>query len=80
LAIAKWMGKMSTFGTHRLDWLTVSKRFPWNANYETVYRWLASFLEQPQHYVAKHSPLAEGEALKVIFQVAKGLEFLHNRG
>jgi hypothetical protein len=33
---------MSTFGIHRLDWLTVSKRFPWNAKYETVYRWLAS--------------------------------------
>jgi hypothetical protein len=36
--------KMSTFGIHRLDWLTVSKRFPWNAKYETVYRWLASFI------------------------------------
>jgi hypothetical protein len=28
--------KMSTFGVHRLDWLVVSKRFPWNAKYETV--------------------------------------------
>jgi hypothetical protein len=36
--------KMSTFGIHRLDWLMVSKRFPWNAKYETVYRWLASFI------------------------------------
>jgi hypothetical protein len=36
--------KMSTFGVHRLDWLVVSKRFPWNAKYETVYRWLASFI------------------------------------
>ncbi len=36
--------KMSTFGLHRLDWLMVSKRFPWNAKYETVYRWLASFI------------------------------------
>jgi len=33
-----------------------------------------------KHYVAKRGPLEEGEALKVIFQVAKGLEFLHNRG
>jgi serine/threonine protein kinase len=33
-----------------------------------------------KHYVVKHGPLEEGEALKVIFQVAKGLEFLHNRG
>jgi hypothetical protein len=24
--------------------LMVSKRFPWNAKYETVYRWLASFI------------------------------------
>jgi hypothetical protein len=38
------MVKMSTFGVHRLDWLVVSKRFPWNAKYETVYRWLASFI------------------------------------
>jgi hypothetical protein len=30
--------KMSTFGIHRLDWLMVSKRFPWNGKYETVYR------------------------------------------
>jgi hypothetical protein len=30
--------KMSTFGIHRLDWLMVSKRFPWDAKYETVYR------------------------------------------
>ena len=36
--------KMSTFGIHRLDWLMVSKRFPWNAKYETVYRWSASFI------------------------------------
>jgi hypothetical protein len=36
--------KMSTFGIHRLGWLMVSKRFPWNAKYETVYRWLASFV------------------------------------
>jgi hypothetical protein len=36
--------KMSTFGVHRLDWLVVSKRFPWNAKYETVYGWLASFI------------------------------------
>jgi type I restriction enzyme R subunit len=36
--------KMSTFGLHRLDWLIVCKRFPWNAKYETVYRWLASFI------------------------------------
>jgi hypothetical protein len=36
--------KMSTFGIHRLDWLMVSKRFPWNAKYETVYRWLAYFI------------------------------------
>jgi hypothetical protein len=35
---------MSTFGIHRLDWLMVSKRFLWNAKYETVYRWLASFI------------------------------------
>jgi hypothetical protein len=35
---------MSTFGVHRLDWLMVSKRFPWNAKYEAVYRWLASFI------------------------------------
>jgi len=27
--------KMSTFGIHRLDWLRVSKMFPWNAKYET---------------------------------------------
>ncbi len=33
---------MSTFDIHRLDWLMFSKRFPWNAKYETVYRWLAS--------------------------------------
>jgi serine/threonine-protein kinase len=33
-----------------------------------------------KHYVAKQGPLEEAEALKVIFQVAKGLEFLHNRG
>jgi hypothetical protein len=30
--------KMSTFVIHRLDWLMVSKRFPWDAKYETVYR------------------------------------------
>jgi hypothetical protein len=36
--------KMSTFGVHRLDWLMVSKRLPWNAKYEAVYRWLASFI------------------------------------
>ena len=36
--------KMSTFGIHRLDWLMVSKRFPWNTKYETVYRWFASFI------------------------------------
>jgi hypothetical protein len=36
--------KMSTFGIHRLDWLVVSERFPWNAKYETVYRWLTSFI------------------------------------
>jgi type I site-specific restriction-modification system R (restriction) subunit len=36
--------KMSTFGVHRLDWLMVSKRFPWNAKYEAVYRWLTSFI------------------------------------
>jgi len=35
---------MSTFGIHRLDWLMVSQRFLWNAKYETVYRWLASFI------------------------------------
>jgi hypothetical protein len=35
---------MSTFGIHRLDWLMVSERFPWNAKHETVYRWLASFI------------------------------------
>jgi hypothetical protein len=29
--------KMSTFGIHRLDWLMVSKRFPGNAKYETIY-------------------------------------------
>jgi hypothetical protein len=38
------MAKMSTFGIHRLDWLMVSKRFPWNAKCETVYGWLASFI------------------------------------
>ncbi len=31
-------GKMSTFGLYRLDWLMVSRRFPWNDRYETVYR------------------------------------------
>ena len=36
--------KMSTFGIHRLGWLMVSKRFPWNAKYETVHRWSASFI------------------------------------
>ncbi len=36
--------KMSTFGLHRLDWLMISKRSPWNAKYETVYRWLATFV------------------------------------
>jgi hypothetical protein len=36
--------KMSTFGIHRLDCLMVSKRFPWNAKYETVHRWLAYFI------------------------------------
>jgi len=35
---------MSTFGLHRLDWLMVSKSFPWNAKYETVYRWFVSFI------------------------------------
>jgi len=35
---------MSTFGIHRLGWLMVSKRFPWNAKYETVHRWSASFI------------------------------------
>jgi MFS family permease len=38
------VSRMSTFGIHRLDWLMVSKRFPWNAKYETVYRWFASFI------------------------------------
>jgi hypothetical protein len=44
--ILRWKDrkKMSTFGVHRLDWLVVSKRFPWNAKYETVYGWLASFI------------------------------------
>jgi len=36
------IAKMSTFGIHRLGWLMVSKRFPWNAKYEPVHRWLAS--------------------------------------
>jgi hypothetical protein len=36
--------KMSTFGIHRVDWLMVSKSFPWNAKYETAYRWLAYFI------------------------------------
>jgi hypothetical protein len=36
--------KMSTFGIHRLDWLVVSKMFPWNAKHETIYRWFASFI------------------------------------
>jgi len=36
--------KMSTFGLHRLDWLMVSKKFPWNAKYEAVYRWFVSFI------------------------------------
>ena len=36
--------KMSTFGIHRLDWLMVSKMFPWNAKYETIYGWFASFI------------------------------------
>ncbi|MFZ8861954.1 MAG: hypothetical protein ACO2PP_15825 [Thermocrinis sp.] len=35
---------MSTFGIHRLDCLMVSKRFPWNAKYETVHRWLVYFI------------------------------------
>jgi len=34
--------KMSTFILHRLDWLMVIKRLPWNARYETVYRWFVS--------------------------------------
>jgi hypothetical protein len=37
-------GKMSTFGIHRLDCLMFSKRFPWNAKYETVHRWLVYFI------------------------------------
>jgi hypothetical protein len=36
--------KMSTFGIHRLDWLMVSKRFPWNTKYGIVYRYSASFI------------------------------------
>ena len=36
--------KMSTFDLHRLDWLMVSKRLPWNAKYETVYRWFVYFV------------------------------------
>jgi len=36
--------KVSTFGIHKLAWLMVSKRFPWNAKYETVYRWFASYI------------------------------------
>jgi hypothetical protein len=36
--------KMSTFGIHRLDWLMVSKMFSWNAKYETIYGWFASFI------------------------------------
>jgi hypothetical protein len=36
--------KMSTFGIHRLDWLMVGKMFSWNANYETIYGWFASFI------------------------------------
>ena len=36
--------KMSTFGIHRLDWLMITKRFPWNVKYETIYGWLASFI------------------------------------
>ncbi len=35
---------MSTFGIHRLDWLMVSKRFPWNAKYGTIYRSLAYYI------------------------------------
>ncbi len=36
--------KVSTFGIHKMAWLMVSKRFPWNAKYETVYRWFASYI------------------------------------
>ncbi len=36
--------KMSTFGIHKMAWLMVSKRFPWNAKYETAYRWFASYI------------------------------------
>jgi len=35
---------MSAFGIHRLDWLMVSKMFPWSAKYETIYGWFAFFV------------------------------------